>query len=75
MQAIFQAAPVGLLLFNDELVIRSANEYAANMIGQSAPEVVGQPLGPAIRPAARIVLRRWQAADPWATADPPSRPR
>jgi signal transduction histidine kinase/CheY-like chemotaxis protein/HPt (histidine-containing phosphotransfer) domain-containing protein len=48
LQAIFHAAPVGLLLFSDDLVIRSANEYAAGMLGPSAQEVVGQPLGPVL---------------------------
>ena len=49
LQAIFHAAPIGLLLFSDDLMIRSANEYAASMLRQSAPDVVGQSLGQAIR--------------------------
>ena len=49
LQAIFDAAPVGLLLFSDDLIIRSANEYALAMLGRSAPEVVGQLPGPAMR--------------------------
>jgi signal transduction histidine kinase/CheY-like chemotaxis protein/HPt (histidine-containing phosphotransfer) domain-containing protein len=49
LQAIFHAAPVGLLLFSDDLVIRSVNEYAARVLGQPAKDVIGQPLGRAVR--------------------------
>ena len=49
LQAIFLAAPVGLLLFSDDLFLRSVNEYAAAMLGQTTQEMVGQSFGPAIR--------------------------
>jgi signal transduction histidine kinase/DNA-binding response OmpR family regulator len=49
LKAMFDAAPVGLLLFSDDLVIRSANEYAASLLGRSAQDMVGERLGAAIR--------------------------
>ncbi|MGA2499145.1 MAG: ATP-binding protein [Tepidisphaeraceae bacterium] len=49
LATIFQAAPIGLLLFNDDLVIQSVNEYAASKFGRSEQEMAGQSLGPAVR--------------------------
>ncbi|MCC6581451.1 MAG: response regulator [Phycisphaeraceae bacterium] len=45
LQAIFKAAPVGLLLVDVEQVIRGANQCVAEMLGRPEPEVVGQSLG------------------------------
>ena len=49
LKAIFHAAPVGLLLFSDDLILRNVNEYAAGMLGQTAQEMNGQSPGPAVR--------------------------
>ena len=49
LQAIFDAAPVGLLLLGPDLVVRQANDSAAAMLGRRAPELLSKSPGAAIQ--------------------------
>ena len=49
LQAIFDAAPVGMLLFDPELVIRRANECAAGLFGRPTQEMIGRTIGRAVQ--------------------------
>lgn len=48
LQAIFDAAPVGMLLFSADGVVHSANDRAASLLARSAQAIVGQSLGQVI---------------------------
>jgi signal transduction histidine kinase/DNA-binding response OmpR family regulator/HPt (histidine-containing phosphotransfer) domain-containing protein/PAS domain-containing protein len=45
LQAIFSAAPVGMLLIDEKVVIKQVNDIAARLIGTDACGLVGKQLG------------------------------
>ncbi|HMM19804.1 MAG TPA: PAS domain S-box protein [Selenomonadales bacterium] len=45
LQTIFDAAPVGMLAMTEELTVARINNQLLKILGKTAPEVVGKPIG------------------------------
>ena len=48
LEAIFDAAPVGMLLLDDRLVVKRANEAIKNMFGKEYSDMIHQSVGAAV---------------------------
>ena len=48
LQAMFDVAPVGMILLDENLIIRKANKHAAYITGRGVDEIVGKPVGTGI---------------------------
>jgi PAS domain S-box-containing protein len=78
LAALYELAPAGVGVFDQQLICLRANAQLARMLGYSAPEqIVGQPLAAlhpyGVEPARAVmaeVLRRQGPLDPWDVSLP-----